>query len=191
MATRALCSVDGCGKRHYARRYCRNHYHRFRTHGDPLAGKAAQGEPLAWLHRHLGHDLDDCLAWPFATFANGYAAIVHDGKTKNASNVMCALAHGDAPMEAPFALHGCGGGANGCVHPLHLRWGTQEANMRDSVDDGTRCRGEVQHASKLTEDAVREIRSSNARQIDLAAKFGVVPDTIRRVKKREAWAWLE
>ena len=191
MATRALCSVEDCGKRHYARRYCRNHYHRLRTHGDPLAGKAAQGEPMAWLRSHLAHDSGDCLSWPFARFANGYAVIVHDGVTKNASNVMCSLAHGEATKEAPFALHSCGGGSAGCVHPRHLRWGTQAINMHDSVVDGTRCRGEVQHASKLTQDAVLEIRASKARLIDLAAKFGVHPETISRVRKRQAWAWLD
>jgi hypothetical protein len=63
--------------------------------------------------------------------------------------------------------------------------------MLDSVNEGTRSRGEDQHASKLTEAAVRQIRASKARQIDLAAQFGVVPDTIRRVRKREAWAWLD
>lgn len=191
MATRALCSVEDCGKPHYARRYCRNHYHRLRTHGDPLAGKAAQGEPMAWLNRHVGHNREECLVWPFAKFPNGYAAIVHGGTTKHASNVMCGFAHGSAPSAAPLALHSCGGGAIGCVNPRHLRWGNQKANMLDSVDDGTRCRGEVQHASKLTEAAVREIRASNTRLVDLAAKFGVHPETISRVRQRQAWAWLD
>lgn len=187
MATRALCSVDGCGKSHYARRYCRNHYHRLRTHGDPLAGKAAQGEPLAWIRRHVGHANNGCLIWPFARFANGYGMACDT----NASSVMCREAHGPAPDGRPFALHSCGNGHGGCVNPRHLRWGDQAENMLDSVVAGTRSRGEDQHASKLTEAAVQEIRASKARLVDLATKFGVHPETISRVRKRQAWAWLD
>ena len=191
MAIRALCSVDECGKPRSARGFCRNHYSRYRTHGDPLAGKAAQGVGLAWIDAHKTAEDGPCLIWPFGRFRNGYGFVVHEGKATNTSRVMCLAAHGEPTAGAVFALHSCGGGGDGCVHPKHLRWGTQQANMLDSVNDGTRSRGEEQHAAKLTEQAVREIRSSKARQIDLAAKFGVAPETIRRVRKREAWAWLE
>lgn len=191
MAARALCSVDGCGKPRSARGFCRNHYMRHRSHGDPLAGKAAPGEPMAWLLAHVGHEGSDCLVWPFGRLRNGYGHITIDGVTSHASRAMCSAAHGDPSDDQPFALHSCGGGPSGCVHPQHLRWGTQQANMLDSVEDGTRSRGEDQHASKLTEAAVQEIRASKARLIDLAAKFGVHPETISRVRKRQAWAWLE
>ena len=191
MATRPLCSVDGCGKAQRCRGLCQNHYYRLRTHGDPMGGRTAPGEPLEWIARHRDHVGEDCLIWPYAASSLGYGIVMYGGSAQHASRVMCIEAHGQPTPEKPFALHSCGRGAGGCVHPGHLRWGDQEANMMDSVLEGTRSRGEEQHASKLTEDAVREIRSSKARQIDLAAKFGVVPDTIRRVRKRQAWAWLE
>lgn len=31
------CSIDGCGAKHFGRGWCRKHYMRHRTHGDPLA----------------------------------------------------------------------------------------------------------------------------------------------------------
>lgn len=191
MAEKPLCSVVGCGKPGYAKGHCRNHYFRLRTHGDPLAGKAAPGEPLAWLIQRVGSPAEECLIWPYARFPNGYAAVVHDGITTHASKVACELAHGPCSPDAPFALHSCGGGAEGCVNGRHLRWGTQTENMMDSVLAGTRARGERQHASKLTEAAVREIRLSRDRPGALAAKYGVHPETITRVRKRQAWAWLE
>lgn len=191
MATRALCSVVDCGKRHYARGYCRNHHHRHLTHGDPLGGKAAQGEPLSWLTANLNHAGDACLIWPFGCFPNGYGLVSWEGVTTHASRVMCLLAHGEPPADRPFSLHSCNGGHLGCVHPAHVHWGTQAENMQDSVDAGTRARGERQHAAKLTEDAVREIRSSSTRPGVLADRFGVHPDTITRVRKRQGWAWLE
>ncbi len=193
MATKSLCSVDGCCKPHYASGYCRNHNYRFRMYGNPLAGRAAQGEPMTWIKRNVTHTGESCLIWPYARFPNGYAVIVNGGKTTHASNIMCREAHGSAPSHAPFSLHSCGNGPNGCVHPQHLRWGTQSENMADSVFDGTRCRGERQHHSKLTESDVREIRRlrGTIRQIDIAARYGVDPNTVLRIQKREAWAWLE
>jgi hypothetical protein len=193
MAAKSLCSITACGKPHYAKGYCRNHSYRHRMHGDPTAGKAAQGEPLAWIRAHALHVGDECLKWPFARFPNGYGVVHYEDQTMHASRVMCIEAHGEPSPDTPFSLHSCGNGKNGCVHPEHLRWGTQEENMADSVADGTRCRGEEQHHSKLTENDVRQIRElkGHAKQNDIAALFGVDPETVRRVQKREAWAWLE
>lgn len=193
MATKSLCSVSGCGKPFSAKGYCRNHYYRFRMHGDPLAGKAAQGQPLAWIERHKNHEGNDCLLWPFARFLNGYAVVVSGGKTTNASNIMCLKANGAPPEGRTFALHTCNNGSGGCVHPQHLRWGSQAANMMDSVVAGTRCRGEDQHAAKLTEDDVLQIRAlrGTIMQKEIASMFGIDPETVRRIQKRKAWAWLE
>lgn len=35
--TDRTCSIEGCGKKHYARGWCRRHYNRWHRHGDPLA----------------------------------------------------------------------------------------------------------------------------------------------------------
>lgn len=32
-----ICSVDGCGRAHYAKMFCSLHYERYKKHGDPLA----------------------------------------------------------------------------------------------------------------------------------------------------------
>ena len=34
-----ICLISGCGRKHEARGYCRNHYRRFRMYGDPLVVK--------------------------------------------------------------------------------------------------------------------------------------------------------
>ena len=34
-----MCSIEGCGKPHEAKGYCKSHYRKFRQYGDPLAGR--------------------------------------------------------------------------------------------------------------------------------------------------------
>lgn len=43
-ATRRVCSIEGCGKRHAARGLCNAHVHRLYLHGDPQADKPLRGE---------------------------------------------------------------------------------------------------------------------------------------------------
>lgn len=42
MAAPRLCSISGCNKISRSRGWCSAHYHRWRDHGDPLAGGAAR-----------------------------------------------------------------------------------------------------------------------------------------------------
>lgn len=34
-----ICTVEGCGKPHEAKGFCKAHYRKFKTYGDPLAGR--------------------------------------------------------------------------------------------------------------------------------------------------------
>lgn len=71
----------------------------------------------------------------------------------------------------------------------NLRWGTQAENAADSIRHGTFARGERSGMSKLTKEAVREIRSTTGygSAIALAEKFGVRADYISKIKRRRAW----
>lgn len=110
----SLCSIDGCGSIPHRRGLCRNHYHRLRIHGDPLGGRAFNGEPLAWIESHVNFDRGECLLWPFAQRGHGYGAVVVEGKPTPAHRVMCSLVNGPPPSpraprcpfmrEGPFAL---------------------------------------------------------------------------------------
>ncbi|MEP3303497.1 MAG: hypothetical protein ABJO05_16155, partial [Roseibium sp.] len=89
MAAKRLCSVQGCGKTLYCKGYCRAHYSRFQKHGDPTAGRIPTGATVAWLEAHVSYDGDDCIPWPFARAANGYAKIRVNKKDTWAHRVMC------------------------------------------------------------------------------------------------------
>lgn len=85
-----------------------------------------------------------------------------------------------------FVCHKCD--IPSCCNPQHLFLGTAADNIRDMVRKN-RCRraypknrGAGHFAAKLSDDMVREIRSSNESGRKLAKKFGVGPSTISRVR---------
>lgn len=77
---------------------------------------------------------------------------------------------------------------------VNLKWDTQKANAADTLDHGTRCRGERQGSAKLTEANVREIRRTwvnGETQRAFALRFGVGLTTIKRVITGAHWGWFE
>lgn len=83
-----------------------------------------------------------------------------------------------------------------CVNPEHLFLGTYADNMKDASQKGRmrwRCVtralpvGERHHASKLTAEAVRQIRLSDLSGAELARCHGVTNVTISRIRRRIIW----
>lgn len=73
----------------------------------------------------------------------------------------------------------------------NLSWKTHIDNMADQIAHGTRIRGETAGMSKLTDQAVREIRSAgNIRRGDIARMarlYGVKWKTVYCVLRGETW----
>jgi hypothetical protein len=72
----------------------------------------------------------------------------------------------------------------------NLRWDTKTENAADADRHGTRPRGSRHGVAKLTETAASEIRrrsNGGESRCSLAIEFGVCPETVRRIAKREAW----
>lgn len=86
-------------------------------------------------------------------------------------------------------LHKCDNPA--CVNPKHLFLGSQSDNMHDMWGKGRanpKTRSGEKHAmSKLTEEAVLDIRGSQLSGVALAKLYGVSPTTICDVRKRRIW----
>lgn len=85
-------------------------------------------------------------------------------------------------------LHKCDNPA--CVNPDHLFLGTHKENMQDKVKKGRHVVGSAHVNSKLTEQAVIDIRSSDLSPGELAMIYGVHPGTIRNVINRKQWRHL-
>jgi len=191
MANPRLCSIPECGKPYYGLGYCKNHYRRFKFHGDPLGGTAMRGSPLAWVEANKTHDSIECLDWPFGKNRKGYGSVRYGGAVVGAHRVMCIEAHGEPPSDIHEAAHSCGNGKYGCVNPKHLRWATPQENCADTAKHGS-LRGELSSKNKLTREQVRVIRSlhgtRSAKQIGIM--FGVSGEAIAGIFSGKSWGWL-
>jgi hypothetical protein len=186
------CSIPNCPKLASRVGLCIAHYTRLRRHGDPLKGKTLKTQKRVakhWIEAHVSHVGDGCLTWPFSCFQNGRAQLEYGGKTQNAARVMCTLAHGDPPSPKSHAAHSCGNGHLGCVHPQHIEWKTARENEADKIKHGTTSRGERNGYSKLTDEAVAEIRRLKGQetQRSLAKRFGVTQPNIGYIHRGVTW----
>lgn len=190
MATSRICSIPGCGKPHRSSGYCNMHYLRWRHGRDLLAAKTTRGEPQRYFRKVvLNHEAEECLIWPYGK-VRGYARLRWRGRDQFVHRIVCEMSIGPAPTKQHHAAHNCGRGNIGCVAKRHIEWKTVSQNQMDRVEHGTSNRGSAHGMAKLTEDAVRAIRVSDAHRDDLAALFHVSEATIRDIKTRKSWWWL-
>lgn len=190
-----VCKIEGCGAPIINKRgWCNAHYQRWWKHGDPLAGRTPDGEPLRFFRDVvLPFQGDECLIWPYSKDRKGYGRAVFGGKLKYVHREACEHRHGPAPTVIHEAAHTCGNGNVGCCNPLHVEWKTPVENMADTLIHGTHNRGERQGGSKLTEADVRRIKALSGRltQAQIARDFGVVPSLISQIHSGKRWGWLK
>lgn len=93
----------------------------------------------------------------------------------------------------PAGMMACHG--NGVPHDNrleNLRWGTPKENDDDKLRHGTYYRRWMcykrRRSQKLTDDQIREIRTSDTPHTAAAKKYGVSEPTVYRIRKRRAWA---
>lgn len=186
------CLVGGCRAATHAIGMCKAHYARYKRHGDPLAGRVREGDPMAFVHSHIGATSDDCILWPYAKLKSGYGSVDVDGKTTRVHRLMCQLAHGKPQIPELDACHSCG--VRLCINPNHLRWGARTENMEDAIGHGMTTRGERHGNHKLKETEVVEIiqlLSSGETHDRIADLYRVGRTTITDIAKGKNWAWLD
>lgn len=143
---------------------------------------------LGWLEAHASHDDPGCLIYPFSRNSQGYGAALRFGdKLVSAHRVMCTLAHGPAPLPHLEVAHNCGNGANGCVHPKHLRWSEPYVNQRDQHLHGRR----VSVPSYIAQEIKLEIADLDVGYAELAERYSVSVDFIRNLATNRTWRWVE
>lgn len=198
------------------------HYHRWQRHGDPLeTGNPGFGVPAeerfeAKVDRSGGPDA----CWPFTASRNedGYGGFWDGERRVKAHRFAWELAHGPIP-DGLDVLHHCDNPP--CCNSesdKHLFLGTNADNIADMVAKGRwespdrprqrstgerhgsvthpeRVRRGAEHGmSKLTEDAVRQIRAlyavGDTTQDALATRFGVHQTTVGVIVRRAKWGHI-
>ena len=130
---------------------------------------------------------DDC--WLFSGApSQPYGKFVSMGQQYTPSRFSYYLTHGRFPV--PDALHSCD--TPRCVNPAHLREGTPAENAVDMVLRGRSLsqRGGGNHAAKLTDEQVIEIKSELAlgvKGLALAHRYGVSQATVSEIKTGKHW----
>lgn len=184
-----LCSIEGCGKKHFSLGYCRLHYSRVKAHGTPAGGRThAPIEVRFWRYVDK-RGPDECWPWLGKRQKQGYGRIGEgERKQYGAHRISFRIANGYDPE---VVMHSCD--HPWCVNPAHLSGGTMAdnyADMRSKNRHNTteRPRGEGHHRAKLTEADVREIKSRPAAKPGkLGAEFGVKSAVIQRIRNGTAW----
>lgn len=190
MPRTATCTAEGCDGPVRARGLCSTHYSRWLR--GTVGHGTRHGEPLALIRagvEALGPD-DPCPPWPYAT-SRGYAMVRADGAMRIAAHIVLEMTGRGSRPDGMECCHSCGRGAEGCWHPFHLRWGTTADNAADRVAHGTQPRGERHSQAKLTEAAVREVRSSPESAVALARHLGVSAGAIDAIRQGRTWKHVE
>jgi hypothetical protein len=141
---------------------------------------------------------NDCWEWQAAFDTNGYGAFKVDGKKVNSHRFAYILTNGEVQPGLEIC-HKCNNPK--CVNPAHLYAGTKSQNMLDMVRAGNyklntyeKMRGEKSGASKLTNDAVLEIRrlySKNVMTLDkLAKRYNMSKSAIASIIWRKSWTHI-
>jgi hypothetical protein len=154
-------------------------------------------------------ELGPCWPWAGSKSPLGYGNAWNGTRLVRASRMAYEFTYG--PMEdGKESCHRCD--YPPCCRPDHIFAGTHRENMLDLVTKGYRRessgirngaythpermpRGERHGHARLTEDDVREIRrlyaAGSARQVDIAAQFGVPQTNVSSIVRRKAWAHVK
>lgn len=165
-----------------------------------------------WKYVAKPENPDGCWLWTGASMPGGYGQIIRTWPNRTrvkASRLSYRMHKGEIP-KGHGVLHKCDNPP--CVNPDHLFTGTQKDNVDDMIAKGRaatgrrgrpnlklrykhgpnpKLRGENNHAHKLTNKQVAEIRESYSRkertQDQLAEIYGVTRSGISKITRGKTW----
>lgn len=160
---RRLCSIGNCGRPHLARGWCRLHYERWRSSGDPQGGGrhyATPEESFAARTKREG----GCLVWIGGRNENGYGTITINRSRRLAHRYAWERING--PIADGMVIdHVCWNPA--CCEITHLRAVTRMENQR--------YRKGPQRNNRLGLRGVYEIASGFKARVDFGGTYRIDP----------------
>ena len=144
-----------------------------------------------WSKVSVADNSKDCWEWAGARKPKGYGNVRLNNKYLLAHRVAFELANAIIP-DGLMVCHICDNPP--CCNPNHLMLGTAKSNAADRIIKGrvtntrhTAARGAINGNSKLTIEAVKEIRRSTLTRGSLAEQFGVSKVNIGIILRNETW----
>lgn len=184
-----LCFIEECTNPVIARDWCRKHYQRWKSTGDPLKTKNkrnfGKGELKKLLIIASQLDIDECLEIPGVN-EKTRPNITINGKKIIAARFVWEQAYGD-PGNL-MVLHSCDNHI--CVNIKHLHLGNAQINGQEASERGLLPFGEKNHQSKLTVKDIPIIRlllEQGIAQHKIATQFGVSQMAIQKIYSGKTW----
>lgn len=136
---------------------------------------------------------DECWEWHRSATTRGYGRVRIAGGLRLPHRVAFELSYGPVPETDSYhgmvVMHTCDNPR--CCNPGHLRLGTQRDNVRDMRVKGrsadSQIRGSAHVRARLSDEAVRAIRSDERTEAQIAKHYGVSRGCINSVRRRKNW----
>lgn len=133
---------------------------------------------------------ESCWKWIGGKTSFGHGNFFFDGKSYMAHRLAYTLFNGEIP-KGMVIMHKCDNPE--CTNPEHLKLGTQADNLADMRAKKRHKFGESHPKTTLTEQQVREIKSTPLKYgsgILLAKKFNITPQAVSMIRSGRNWAHL-
>ena len=128
------------------------------------------------------------LVTPFVHKRTGYLCVNLTKRGKRKQELLHRLVIESFLGDCPKGMECCHNDGDRTNPALkNLRWDTRKGNHADKKNHGTHQEGEKNPFRKLTDEAVREIRASDASLDVLAEKFGVSVGCVSKVRYFSNW----
>lgn len=189
-----LCNFKGCFGKAHSKGLCGAHYAQQRV-GKPLTPLQKQFHGLTEKERffkRVGKLDSGCWLW-LGSLNNGYGQFRRDDGKIVLSHRFSYLIHNENAVDGLVVMHKCD--TPRCVNPEHLMLGTQAENVKDMQIKGREkkrgSKGEAHGMVKLTEEQVKEIRTSKETGPAIAKRLGMSTTTIYDIRNRHIWKHVE
>ena len=132
---------------------------------------------------------DDCWPWTGRINKHGYGEVVAEGHRWRTHQLAYYFGHGKPPQK--MVCHTCEDRPDNkrCCNPAHLYDGTPLSNAQDRKATGgyPSLPGHLNPTSKLTPEAVTDIRTSKEPARVLAARYGVSRRSVYLARGRKTY----
>lgn len=130
-----------------------------------------------------------CWEWQAATAGLGYGVIrIPRTRRQEYAHRMSYLIHHGELDKKEEVCHSCDNPL--CVKPSHLFKGSSKDNSQDMKSKSRHLFGELNGASKLTDDKVRQIHKlveQGVSQGKVARSYGIAQSTVHKILRGQRW----